>query len=161
MSIILRKIKPSDNENIAAIIRAVFREFGIDRPGTVYTDPTTDQLYELFNRPDAIYWIAEEDGEIIGGSGVYPTPGLETGCAELVKFYVKAECRGKGTGLNLMQRCIESAKQLGYTKLYLETLPELSKAVGMYERAGFKHIPQRLGESGHYSCYIWMLLELK
>jgi len=160
MSVSLRKLQPSDNKPLAELIRAVFREFKIDRPGTVYTDPTTDRLYELFSRSDAQYWIAEENGEIIGGCGVYPTPGLEPDCAELVKFYVKAASRGKGTGFTLMQKCIESAKQLGYSKLYLESLPELSKAVGMYERAGFRHIPKRLGESGHYSCNIWMLLEL-
>lgn len=160
MSLTLRRLRLSDNKAIADLIRAVFREFRIDRPGTVYTDPTTDNLFELFSRPDAVYWIAEENEEIIGGCGVYPTPELPEGCAELVKFYVRAESRGKGTGYKLMQKCIESAKELKYKKLYLETLPELSKAVSMYERAGFKHIPKRLGESGHYSCYIWMLMEL-
>jgi putative acetyltransferase len=160
MSVTLRKLRPSDNPEIADLIRKVFREFGIDRPGTVYADPTTDHLYELFDRPDAIYWIAEENEKIIGGCGVYPTPELPERCAELVKFYVKAESRGKGTGYLLMQKCIEDARELGYLQLYLETLPELSKAVSMYERAGFRHIPSRLGESGHYSCYIWMLLDL-
>jgi putative acetyltransferase len=161
MPLILRKLKPADNKPLADLIRTVFREFKIDRPGTVYTDPTTDRLFELFDRPDAVYWIAEDEGVLTGGCGVYPTPGLEKGCAELVKLYVKAESRGKGTGFMLMQRCIESAKELGYTKLYLETLPELNKAVSMYERAGFRHIPARLGDSGHYSCNIWMLLELQ
>jgi len=158
--IILRKLLPSDNKPLAELIRNVFREFKIDRPGTVYTDPTTDHLFELFSRPDAVYWVAEENGQIIGGCGVYPTPGLEKGCAELVKLYVKAESRGKGTGFRLMQKCIESAKELGYDRLYLETLPELGKAVSMYEKAGFRHIPERLGNSGHYSCHIWMLLDL-
>jgi putative acetyltransferase len=78
----------------------------------------------------------------------------------MVKLYVSAESRGKGTGYALMQKCINSARQLGYSKLYLETLPELRKAVGMYERAGFKHIQKRMGDSGHYSCHIWMLLQL-
>lgn len=160
MSVIIRKLCLSDNPVIAELIRKVFREFGIDRPGTVYTDPTTDHLFELFERTDAIYCIAEEDGELVGGCGVYPTPALPDGCAELVKLYVKAESRGKGIGFMLMQKCIENARELGYRQLYLETLPELSKAVSMYERAGFRHIPSRLGESGHFSCNIWMLLDL-
>ena len=44
--------------------------------------------------------------------------------------------------------------------MHLETLPELDKAVGMYEKAGCKRLPERLGNSGHYSCIIWMLKEL-
>jgi putative acetyltransferase len=175
MAFSLRPIRPEDDPEIAGLIRKIFREFGIDRPGTVYTDPTTDHLYELFQSPGSCYWIAESwniltassdlsallhDQVLTGGCGVYPTPGLPTGCAELVKFYVSAESRGQGIGLSLMERCFESARQMGYGQLYLETLPELAKAVSMYERAGFRFIPQRLGDSGHYSCHIWMIKEL-
>ena len=160
MNFELRTIDRGDDKELAELIRAVFREFRIDRPGTVYTDPTTDHLYELFSCPGAIYWIAEEGGVMLGGCGVYPTPGLPAGCAELVKFYVASSARGKGIGMKLMNQCIDSAKQSGYRQLYLETMPELSRAVSIYERAGFWHIPERLGHSGHYSCNIWMLKEL-
>ncbi len=91
---IIRPIHPSDNEPLATLIRQVFREFKIDKPGTVYTDPTTDSLYELFQQPGSAYFVAEENGAIIGGCGVYPTNGLPEGCAELVKFYLAAEARG-------------------------------------------------------------------
>jgi putative acetyltransferase len=160
MSTGIRPISEKDNQQLAELIRTVFREFKIDRPGTVYTDPTTDSLYDLFKHPGAEYWIAEETRVIIGGCGIYPTNGLPQGCAELVKLYVKAAARGRGIGMLLMQKCFESAKCLGYKQLYLETLPELDKAVSMYEKAGFKHLPNRLGNSGHYSCNIWMLKEL-
>jgi len=85
-----RRIKETDNREIAELIRKVFREFKIDKPGTVYFDPTTDDLFSLFSVPGSEYWIAEEDGVIIGGCGVYPTPGLPAGCAELVKLYLSA-----------------------------------------------------------------------
>ena len=160
MAINLRHIAPIDNEPLAELIRGIFREFKIDKPGTVYTDPTTDHLYELFNQPPAIYWVAEEDGELLGGCGIYPTLGLPDGCAELVKLYVKSASRGRGTGYMLMQQCIDSARELGYRQLYLETLPELGKAVSMYERAGFRRLSERLGNSGHFGCNIWMLMEL-
>ena len=87
MSIITRPIEKKDNPLLSQLIKAVFREFNIDRPGTVYTDPTTDNLYELFTTPFACYWVAEEDNKLIGGCGVYPTQALPEGCAELVKFY--------------------------------------------------------------------------
>jgi putative acetyltransferase len=160
MTLTIRPIQPSDNEPLASLIRKVFREFKIDKPGTVYTDPTTDALYELFQQPASAYFVAEENGTIIGGCGVYPTEGLPWGCAELVKFYLAAEARGKGIGNQLMQQSIAAARELGYKQLYLESFPELAKAVSMYEKAGFRPIPHAMGNSGHYACNIWMLKDL-
>ncbi|WP_018477181.1 GNAT family N-acetyltransferase [Pontibacter roseus] len=160
MPSIIRPIQPTDNAPLAALIRQVFREFKIDRPGTVYTDPTTDALYELFQQPASAYFVAEEDGKIIGGCGVYPTDGLPAGCAELVKFYLSAEARGKGIGQQLMQQSIAAARELGYKQLYLESFPELARAVSMYEKAGFRPLPHAMGNSGHFACTIWMLKDL-
>ena len=97
---------------------------------------------------------------IIGGCGVYPTPGLPKGCAELVKLYLSATHRGWGTGWRLMEKTFDSAKRLGYRQLYLESLPELKKALSLYEKAGFKYIPAAIGNSGHFGCNIWMLKDL-
>jgi putative acetyltransferase len=108
MEVIFRHIEKRDNKAIAELIRTVFREFKIDRPGTVYFDPTTDDLFTLFSRPGSEYWIAEESGVIIGGCGVYSTPGLPEGCAELVKLYLSAAHRGKGMGWKLMEKTIIS-----------------------------------------------------
>ncbi|WP_266204307.1 GNAT family N-acetyltransferase [Pontibacter kalidii] len=160
MPLHIRPIQASDNEPLATLIRAVFREFKIDKPGTVYTDPTTDALYQLFQHPGSTYFVAEENGVLVGGCGVYPTEGLPEGCAELVKFYLTAEARGKGIGNKLMQQSIAAARALGYKQLYLESFPELAKAVSMYEKAGFEPLPHALGNSGHYACTIWMLKDL-
>ncbi len=160
MAITLRNIRRDDNKEIADLIRSVFIEFKIDRPGTVYSDPTTDNLFELFRTPGSVYWIAEEEGKIIGGCGIFPTPGLPEGCAELVKFYLLAERRGKGTGWQLLEKSIESARKMRYRQLYLESFPELSRAIGLYERAEFRFIPAAMGNSGHFSCTIWMLKDL-
>jgi putative acetyltransferase len=160
MDIVFRNLEKRDNKEIAELIRSVFREFKIARPGTVYFDPTTDDLFTLFRIPGSEYWIAEGNGVIIGGCGVYPTPGLPEGCAELVKLYLTASQRGKGIGWQLMDKTIESAKRFGYKTLYLESLPELGKAISLYEKAGFRAIPGPLGNSGHFGCNIWMLKDL-
>jgi putative acetyltransferase len=161
MHISYRPIVREDNTKIAEVIRTVFREFKIDRPGTVYTDPTTDDLFSLFQKNGSAYWIAEDAGSIVGGCGIYPTNGLPEGCVELVKFYVAAEYRGKGVGNMLMQRSIETAQEFGYTQIYLESFPELSKAVSMYVRSGFVQIDHALGNSGHYACNLWMVKDLR
>lgn len=154
-------IKASDNEALALVIRTVLKEFGVDKPGTVYTDPTTDQLFELFQQEGACYFVAKEGGNIIGGCGVFPTEGLPEGCAELVKLYLHKDFRKRGLGKDLMQRSIVAAKEMGYAQLYLETLPELQNAIALYEKMGFKKIEQALGNSGHFACNLWMLMQLK
>ncbi|HLP74652.1 MAG TPA: GNAT family N-acetyltransferase [Bacteroidales bacterium] len=160
MAVVYREIEKKDNAEIASLIRTVFREFHIDKPGTVYFDPTTDSLYELFRTKGSVYRIAEEEGKIIGGCGIFPTPDLPAGCAELVKFYLAASKRGKGIGWSLMEKSFEWAKQYGYNQIYLESMPELSKAISLYERAGFRFIPAQLGCSGHFGCTIWMIKDL-
>jgi putative acetyltransferase len=156
----IRPILKEDNREIAAIIRQVLSEFGANKPGTVYFDPTTDALFELFLVPDSAYFIAEGNTKIIGGAGVFPTPGLPAGCCELVKLYLLPESRGQGLGLHLMEKCFQKALDFGFNQIYLETMPELRTAIGLYEKAGFNYLPGPLGCSGHFGCDRWMIKQL-
>ena len=156
----IRPIGPGDNEGIAAIIRRILKEFGADRPGTVYFDPATDHLYESFTIEKSFYFIAECEGKIVGGSGVYPTTGLPEDCCELVKLYLLPEMRGQGFGLMLMEKCFQKAIDFGYRSIYLETMPELSSAIGLYEKSGFTYLTGPMGNSGHYGCALWMIKNL-
>ena len=160
MELLIRPIEKKDNQRLAGIIREVFREHDAPREGTVYSDPTTDHLYELFLEPGSVLWVAVSKNEPAGCCGIYPSEGLPQDCAELVKFYLSADARGKGIGKELLQKCIRSAIELGYRQLYLESLPHFAKAIGIYEKEGFVRLNKPLGESKHKSCSIWMLKEL-
>jgi putative acetyltransferase len=159
-NICIRPIQNSDNANIASIIRTTLAEFGANKPGTVFFDPTTDHLFELFSIPDSAYLIAEVEGRIVGGSGVFPTHGLPEGCCELVKLYLIPEMRGRGLGLLLMEKCFQKAIEFGFREMYLETMPELRTAIGLYEKAGFTFLHGPLGQSGHFGCDLWMIKQL-
>jgi putative acetyltransferase len=159
-NIYIRPIRTEDNAPIAAIIRKTLAEFGANKPGTVYFDPTTDNLFKLFSAPDSAYFIIEIEGRIVGGSGVFPTPGLPEGCCELVKLYLLTEMRGQGLGLLLMEKCFQKAIDLGFTEMYLETMPELRTAIGLYEKAGFTFLSGPMGRSGHFGCDLWMIKNL-
>lgn len=156
----IRRLEEKDNKALAHIIRSVLKEFNAAKPGTVYYDPTTDDLYTLFRKEDSVYFVAEKDGEIVGGSGIFPTPGLPAGCCELVKLYLLPSGRGTGLGKGLIQKCFEAAKERDFKRMYLETLPELHIAVGLYEKMGFTYLPGPLGNSGHFGCDLWMVKEL-
>lgn len=156
----IRFIEPKDNVALAAVIRAALTEFGANKPGTVYFDPTTDNLSALFETPGSVYYVAEKDNEILGGCGIFPTVGLPDKTCELVKLYLAPSSRGKGLGKALMLKAMAWAKEAGYEQVYLETMPELSNAVTMYEKLGYNRLPKSLGNSGHDGCSIWMLKAL-
>ncbi len=155
---IIRTIQQEDNATLAKIIRNALAEFGANKPGTVYFDPTTDHLFEVFNAtPNSIYFIAERNGEMIGGAGIYPTENLPDATCELVKMYLKPEARGFGLGRTLIEKCLLTARDMGYKQVYLESMPELKKALSVYEKFGFKYLAGPMGNSGHTGCDLWML----
>ena len=158
--VIFREIKKEDNVLLARMIRQVFKEHDAPENGTVFSDPTTDDLFGLFRKNKSVLWVAEQDEIPIGCCGIYPTEGLENSCAELVKYYLAESERGRGTGKQLMDLCIASAREMAYKKLYLESMPHFSLAVRIYEKLGFRKLSSPLGNSGHTTCTIWMILEL-
>ncbi|MBK8495889.1 MAG: GNAT family N-acetyltransferase [Chitinophagaceae bacterium] len=158
--LIIRTIKQDDNPVLAKIIRDSLAEFKANKPGTVYFDDRTDHLFEEFKVARSIYYVAAYDSKIIGGAGVYPTENLPAGTCELVKLYLSPDVRGKGIGKLLLEKCIAAARELGYSKMYLETMPELTVAIPMYEKSGFTYLQESQGCSGHTGCDIWMIKDL-
>lgn len=156
----IRLIKKSDNQSIYQIIRRVFEELGIVKPGTAYFDECLPMLFETYTTNLSAYFVAEMEGVVIGGAGIFPTEGLESDTCELVKMYLSKKARGLGIGKQLMKACLEKAKELNYKKVYLETLPELETALKMYEKFGFSYLDKSLGNTGHHSCSVKMIREI-
>ena len=75
MNIIIREVEEPDNLLLAQIIRNAFKEYDAPKQGTVYSDPTTDDLYQLFRTKKSILWVALIDDKIAGCCGIYPTKG--------------------------------------------------------------------------------------
>ena len=157
----IRKITNKDNATLANIIRSCLEEFGENNPGTVYFDDSTDHLYEVFLNPKSFYYIAEKDGIIIGGAGIFPTEGLPSDTCELVKMYIVPEARKIGIGSSLINKCMDKARSLGFKKMYLETMPGLVEAIKLYKKFNFTPLNQPLGNTGHHGCSIWMIRELR
>lgn len=158
--ILIRVIEPGDNVVLAKIIRDTLKEFGANKPNTVYYDDRTDRLYQEFRVSKSIYYVAVLDGVIVGGGGIFPTEALPEGTCELVKLYLSPAARGKGIGKLLLQKCIDAARQMDYKRIYLESMPELTIAIPMYEKFGFTYLDGPQGCSGHTGCDVWMIREL-
>ena len=156
-----RKIIPSDNKTIKDIIKNTMREFKADPQTTILGDPTVNTMYENFQNERAVYYIAEENGKILGGAGVNQLDGTTENICELQRMFLLPEARGKGIGNKLMEMSLEAAKNFGYEKIYLETLAEMHEARKLYLKSGFAFIDKPLGSTGHSGCNTWMVLELK
>lgn len=157
----IRTIEERDNEALAKLIRTTLKEFGANHRGTVYYDPATDILFQQFhNASPSVYYVAENENEIVGGGGIFPSNGLPEDTCELVKMYLYPQVRGIGLGKLLIQKCIAFAQQAGYKNIYLETMPELKQALKTYEKFGFEYINGPMGNTGHFGCELWMLKKL-
>ena len=65
---------------------------------------------------------------------------------EFKRLYVRPEFRGLGAGRNLMEWVLAKAAQLGYRQVVADTMPQMTEALAMYDRAGF----QRTGPYGSH-----------
>jgi putative acetyltransferase len=88
--------------------------------------------------------IEDARENLLGTCGLYP---LTAETVELRKMYFSKNLRGHGIGKKTLQRMIETARELGFKKIYLETASVLKEAVALYEKFGFqptneKHTPR-------------------
>jgi putative acetyltransferase len=160
LSFTFRPIRPADDPAVASIIRTVMPEFGADGPGFAIHDASVSAMSAAYDRPGAAYFVVEtEDSRVVGGAGVAPLEGGDGKTAELQKMYFLREARGNGTGERLLRHCLSVARELGYARVYLETLTGMDAAQRLYERVGFRRIPAQMGSTGHFGCNRFYLLE--
>jgi putative acetyltransferase len=157
---IIREIQKEDNSQIAQVIRQVFIDDNYPKTGTAFADPQLDFMFETYNKEKAIYFVIENDGKIVGGAGVSQLDDSDKTICELQKMYFLHEARGKGFGLQIIEKCLQKATEFGYEKCYLETLPEMKVAQKLYQKLGFEYLCTPMGATGHSSCPVWMIKQL-
>lgn len=159
-NIVFREIELKDNKQLESIIRACFPEFQLPLTGTAYEDIETPIMFESYQNSRESYYVVEIDGIVVGGGGIKPLKGFEDTICEVQKMYSDPKMRGKGYGKLLFEKCLTAAKTFGYKECYLESASQLKGAIHIYESYGFKHLEGPLGNTGHFSCGVWMIKEL-
>jgi ribosomal protein S18 acetylase RimI-like enzyme len=67
---------------------------------------------------------------------------LEDGICEMKRLYVPPRFRGMRIGHALVERILADARNIGYTRMRLDTVePVMGDAVRMYRALGFREIP--------------------
>lgn len=160
VAIDIRPIRADDDAAIASIIRTVMPEFGAVGSGFAINDPEVDWMSRAYSQPRCAYFVIEQDGVVVGGAGVAPLTGGDGDTCELRKMYFLPQARGRGAGAAMMQRCLQAARDFGFTQCYLETLGGMDAAMKLYERSGFRRIDAPMGDTGHGSCNTFYLRPL-
>ncbi len=161
MSLSVRHIELRDDAGVAHVIRTVMPELGASGPGFAIVDPEVDAMHAAYSGPTQAYFVVvTADDAVVGGAGVAPLAGGEAGVCELRKMYILSSARGGGIGRQLLTRCLDEARALGFTRCYLETLTGMNAAMHLYESFGFARLDGPMGATGHFGCNRWYLLTL-
>ena len=158
---IIRPIEQRDNASVREIIRESLESHGLAIPGSAYFDPQLGELAQFYDRlPHAGYWVVEVDGRVVGGVGIAPfDTGTATIC-ELQKLYLRPEVQRRGLSRLLMDQALTFAAR-HYEQCYLETTHSLRTACILYEKYGFRLLPEPLPGSEHSAMDAWYLKDLE
>ena len=127
-------------------ILALFKEYTDflvegDKKFAVYLEIQNydDELRDLtvkYGEPDGRLYLAKLGDTPIGCVALKRHD--DTGSGELKRMFVKPEYRGRGYSRQMAERIIADAREIGYDALYLDTLPFLTEAQGLYRSMGFE-----------------------
>ena len=156
----VRPICASDNKPLSQVLRTVLLEMGVPKIGTAYADPELDKLFETYQNENMHYYVLEHKQKLLGGAGIAPLPAAHKFICEIQKMYFLPEARGKGWGTEMMNVCLQFAKSRQFKQCYIETMPNMKEAQALYQRFGFEYLEAPLGNTGHFSCSVWMLKQL-
>ena len=91
---LIRKIREEDNAEVASLIRSILEDMGVPKVGTAYADTALNDMFHAYDRPKAVFYVAESQRNIVGCVGIAQLEQGDEKVCELQKMYVSASERG-------------------------------------------------------------------
>jgi len=129
---------PGDLGQVAALHGQIYsseNEFGIGFE--VYVMKSLVEFYDQYELEKDKVWVVESLGVMVGFLLLIHRPD---NIAQLRYFVLQQAFRGIGLGKKLMNEWMDFYRLKGYSGAYLYTTLGLDRAVGLYEKAGFKKV---------------------
>jgi len=123
------------------VVRAIFREYAESLAIDLSFQDFKSELADLpgkFAAPRGRVLLAQSDGQVIGCIAMRPLDG--TTC-EMKRLYIRPSGCGQQAGRQLATLMCRIAKESGYARIRLDTLPSMQAAQQLYASLGFKPIP--------------------
>jgi GNAT superfamily N-acetyltransferase len=114
----------------------------------------------LFSPPSGRLLLAREEGV---AAGVACMKIIREDTCEIKRMYVRPFYRGKKIGRNLLDQLIQDAKEIGYSKILLDSAQFMMEAHSLYRSVGFKDIelyPETEMSEDFQEHMVYMELEL-
>jgi len=120
--------------------RMLFKEYASGLGVDLCFQDFEHELKELpgeYSEPNGCILLAFVNSELAGCVALRP---FSPGVCEMKRMYVRPTFRGKGIGLALAQDVIREARNRGYRKMRLDSLPTMKEALALYRSLGFREI---------------------
>jgi putative acetyltransferase len=121
----IRPAGPGDAEVVRRLLREYADALGVDLSFQDFDAEVADPLgfYELV---------------LLAADGCVALRRIDERTCEMKRLYVRPGARGSGLGRRLAEAVIEQARDRGYERMLLDTLPTMGAAQVLYRSLGFR-----------------------
>ena len=121
----IRPAGPDDLETVRGFLREYADGLGVDLSFQDFDSELADPLgfYELV---------------LLADDGCVALRRIDELTCEMKRLYVRPAGRGSGLGRQLAEAVIAAARERGYSRMLLDTLPEMTAAQALYRSLGFR-----------------------
>lgn len=141
-------VRPAHTDELPEIGELTVQAYAVD----AFVDPAEDYAHQLRDAAtrarEAEVYVAVVDDRVAGTVTFCPqgSPWCEVARGDEGEFRMLAvspDVRRRGVAASLVGVCMERARELGYAALVLSSLPVQQPAHRLYERLGFRRVPDR------------------
>lgn len=130
-------VEPPSSPDARACVASYLRELS-ERFDTGYDPKNAAPADDAqFTPPDGVFIVARLDGRAVG-CGALKRPGPETG--EIKRLWIDPDTRGLGLGRKLLTALEDAARDMGFSRVRLDSNRTLTEAIALYKKCGYAEV---------------------